>query len=292
MKIAIYGRLLDASNVKFIQDLFDELSERKIDFTIYDKFLPHLRNRINFKKDIHSFKTHTEIREDTDYLFSLGGDGTLLDTLSLIRDSNIPVMGINIGRLGFLSSVGKEEIKEAINSLERGTYVVDQRDLIHLDSSKPLFEDVNYALNEFTIHKKDTSSMIIIHTYINGDYLNSYWADGLIVATPTGSTAYSLSCGGPVIFPTAKNFVITPVAPHHLNVRPIIVPDNCVISFEMEGRSDNFLCTLDSRMRTIDASYQLAIKKEKFTLNLIRLQEKNFLSTLRNKLLWGFDKRN
>ena len=292
MKIAIYGRLLDASNVKFIQDLFDELSERNIEFTIYDKFLPHLRNRINFKNDIHSFKTHTEIREDTDYLFSLGGDGTLLDTLSLVRDSNIPVMGINIGRLGFLSSVGKEEIKEAINSLERGTYVVDHRDLIHLDSSKPLFEDVNYALNEFTIHKKDTSSMIIIHTYINGDYLNSYWADGLIVATPTGSTAYSLSCGGPVIFPTAKNFVITPVAPHHLNVRPIIVPDNCVISFEMEGRSDNFLCTLDSRMRTIDASYQLAIKKEKFTLNLIRLQEKNFLSTLRNKLLWGFDKRN
>lgn len=292
MKIAIYGRLLDASNVKFIQDLFDELSKKNIPVTIYEKFLPHIKNRIRFNSDFDTFLFHEDIRGKVDYLFSLGGDGTLLDTVALIKDSDIPVMGINVGRLGFLSSVSKEEIKDALDLLEKGSYVLDKRDLLHLDSNKPIFEDVNFALNEFTIHKKDTSSMIVIHTYINGEFLNSYWADGLIVATPTGSTAYSLSCGGPVIYPSAKNFVITPVSPHHLNVRPLVVPDNCIISFEMEGRSENFLCTLDSRMRTIDSTYQLAVKKEAFTLNLIRLQERNFLSTLRSKLLWGFDKRN
>lgn len=292
MRVAIYGRLLDSSNVQFIQQLLDELEANGIEFTIYDKYLPHILGKVNLKDDAKTFSSHQDIRGQVEYLFSIGGDGTLLDTVSLVRDSGIPVLGINIGRLGFLSSIGKEEIKLAIHSIIKGTYVIDKRDMLHLDSNKPLFGEVNYALNEVAVSKRDSASMIIIHAYLNGEFLNSYWADGLIVSTPTGSTAYSLSCGGPVIFPFAKNMVITPISPHNLNVRPLVVPDSSVISFEIEGRQDKFICTLDSRREYIDSSYQLAIRKESFALNLVRLSEKNFLTTLRNKLLWGFDKRN
>src|SRR5690606_2152379 len=198
---------------------------------------------------------------------SLGGDGTLLDTLSLVRNSNVPILGINTGRLGFLASTGKEDIEAAVNALRNKTYKEDKRTLIHVDSNKPIFEGANFALNEFSIHKKDTSSMITIHTYINGELLNSYWADGLIIATPTGSTGYSLSCGGPIIFPSSENFVITPIAPHNLNVRPIVVSDQSILSFEIEGRSDSFLCTLDSRYEAVDQTYQLAVRKETFSVS-------------------------
>lgn len=292
MRVAIYGRLLDSSNIPYIQQLIDELKKAGIDFTIFDKYLPHLLGKVNLPADVATFSNHKEIRKSVDYIFSIGGDGTLLDTVTLVRDSGIPVLGINMGRLGFLSSIGKEEIKLALHALKNNTYVIDKRDLLHLDSNEPLFGEVDYALNEITVMKRDSASMIIVHAYLNGEFLNSYWADGLIVATPTGSTAYNLSCGGPVIFPFAKSMVITPIAPHHLNVRPLVVPDSSVISFEIEGRQNNFICTLDSRREDIDSSYQLAIKKESFTLNLVRLSEKNFLATLRSKLLWGFDKRN
>jgi len=222
----------------------------------------------------------------------LGGDGTLLDTVTLVRDKNIPVLGINFGRLGFLASLGKENLDSLVQALATRSYVVDQRTLIHMDANIPLFGDTPYGLNEFAIHKRDTSSMIKIHTYLNGEFLNTYWADGLIVATPTGSTGYSLSCNGPVVFPESGSFVITPVAPHNLNVRPIIVPDNNIISFELEGRTDQFICTLDSRKEFVDRNVQLAVKKENFTISLVRLPEKNFLQTLREKLAWGFDTRN
>ena len=228
--------------------------------------------------------------DDTfDCLISLGGDGTLLDTVTLVRDKNIPVLGINFGRLGFLASLGKENLDSVVQALATRSYVVDQRTLIHMDANIPLFGDTPYGLNEFAIHKRDTSSMIKIHTYLNGEFLNTYWADGLIVATPTGSTGYSLSCNGPVVFPESGSFVITPVAPHNLNVRPIIVPDNNIISFELEGRTDQFICTLDSRKEFVDRNVQLAVKKENFTISLVRLHEKNFLQTLREKLAWGFD---
>jgi NAD+ kinase len=225
-------------------------------------------------------------------MISLGGDGTLLDTVTLVQDKKIPLLGINFGRLGFLASIGREELDSAVASLVNHTFVKDERTLIHLDSNTPLFGSTPYGLNEFAIHKLDTSSMIKIHTYLNGEFLNTYWADGLIVATPTGSTGYSLSCNGPVVFPESGSFVITPVAPHNLNVRPLVVPDNNIISFEIEGRTDSFLCTLDSRKAIVHKDVQIAVKKEDFSINLLRLNETNFLQTLRNKLSWGLDRRN
>ncbi len=291
MKIAIYGRLLHDEDTRFIQQLFDILSKKNIEVIVYEGFYNHLVQRIKFTKPIDTFKSHNEITKNIDYMFSLGGDGTLLDTLTLVRESEIPIMGINMGSLGYLASIGKEDINKAIEAIEKGTFIKDKRSLIRLESNKPLFKEVNYALNEFTIHSKDTSTVITIHVYIDGDYLNSYWASGIIVATPTGSTAYSLSCGGPIIFPKSESFVITPIAPHNLSVRPIIVSDESVISFKIEGRSKNFLCTLDSRFETVDTTYQLAVKKEKFNINLVRLNDENFFTTLRSKLTWGLDKR-
>jgi NAD+ kinase len=292
MQIAIYSRGFVKEDLPIIQLLLDELQREEIDTIIYDPFCRALEPHIKFGKEPVTFAQSEDLYGKADILVSLGGDGTLLDTVCYVRDKNIPVLGINFGRLGFLASIGKGAIYAAVQALKQRTYIVDKRALLHLDSNVGLFGDVPYALNDFTIHKKDTSAMVKIHTYLNGEFLNTYWADGLIVATPTGSTGYSLSCGGPVVFPEAGSFVITPVAPHNLNVRPIIVPDNNVISFEVEGRSDQFLCTLDSRMETIDNTVQLAIKKESFSLSLVRLDDSNFLHTLRNKLLWGIDARN
>ncbi len=225
-----------------------------------------------------------------DVIFSIGGDGTILETLQIIKNSGIPVLSINTGRLGFLAGFTEEKMEKAITELEKGNYSIEKRSLLHLDSSNEIFE-FNYALNDFVIHKKETSSMIIVHAYINGEFLNSYWSDGLIIATPTGSTGYSLSCGGPIIFPKSDSFVITPIAPHNLNVRPVIIPDNSVISFEIEGRASSYLASLDSRSESITDEVSMAVKRADFDLNLIRLNEINFLDTLRGKLNWGFDKR-
>ena len=201
-------------------------------------------------------------------------------------------MGINFGRLGFLASISRDELSIAVDALVNRTFIVDKRSLIHVDANQPLFGNAPFALNEFAIHKRDTSPMIKVHTYLNGEFLNTYWADGLIVSTPTGSTGYNMSCNGPILFPESSSFVITPVAPHNLNVRSIVVADDSIISFEVEGRSDQFICVLDSRREIVDINIQLAVKKEKFSVNLIRLNENSFLSTLRTKLTWGLDKRN
>jgi NAD+ kinase len=292
MQVALYSRGFITEDISNIRLLLEELQRAEIEAIIYEPFYRTLQQHIPFESVPLLFSSAEDLPGKIDFLMSLGGDGTLLDTVCYVRDTNIPVIGINFGRLGFLASIGKEEIHALVRALLNRTYVVDQRSLLHLDANIPLFGDVPYALNEFTIHKKDTSAMVKIHTYLNGEFLNTYWADGLIVATPTGSTGYSLSCGGPIVFPDAGNFVITPVAPHNLNVRPIVVPNNNIISFEVEGRSDQFLCTLDSRMETIDNTVQLAIKKEEFKLSLLRLDDSNFLHTLRNKLLWGIDARN
>lgn len=294
MQVAIYGRLIKKDALPYVQQLFDLLYNRNIKFLIHEDYFPHLINNIQFKDQPEIFYEQDKNKIGSiDFMFSVGGDGTLLDTITIVKDTNVPVVGINIGRLGFLASIGKDGIADMIDALEQGTFTLDERSLIHLDSNIPdLFGGDNFALNEFTIHKKDSSAMITIHTYINGEFLMSYWADGLIVSTPTGSTGYSLSCGGPIIFPTSENFVITPVAPHNLNIRPIVVSDESVISFEIEGRSDHFLVTLDSRFESVDASVQLAVRKENFTIALIRPNEQNFLDTLRNKLGLGVDQRN
>lgn len=292
MRIAIYSRGLEANQHNGIKLLLSELAAYKIEPVIFQDFFNQFYSTINFGDKYSTFNSPEDLIDDIDFIISLGGDGTLLDTVTFVRDTGIPVLGINYGRLGFLASIGKDELHTAVEALVKRTYVLDKRTLLHLDANVPLFDKVPYALNEITIHKKDTSPMIKIHTYLNGEFLNTYWADGLIVATPTGSTGYSLSCNGPVIFPESASFVITPVSPHNLNIRPIIVPDNNIISFEIEGRTDGFLCTLDSRREIVDKDVQLAVKKEAFGINLIRLNENNFLQTLRNKLSWGLDKRN
>ena len=292
MKVAIYSRVIEHEQQNGVQRLFDELIRQHLQPVIHQPFLEKIASTLVLPSGIESFRESADLDDSIEFLISLGGDGTLLDTVSLVRDKNIPVVGINFGRLGFLASIGKEELTSAVTALANRTFVVDKRSLIHLDANRPLFGDVPYGLNEFAIHKTDTSPMIKIHTYLNGEFLNTYWADGLIVATPTGSTGYSLSCGGPVVFPDSASFVITPVAPHNLNVRPIVVPDNNIISFEVEGRAENFICVLDSRKEIVDKQVQLAVRSEAFTLSLIRLNENNFLQTLRGKLSWGLDTRN
>jgi len=292
MRIAIYSRSIENNQHQDVLSLLDVLSLSGVELVFYQDFFNQFYSGINSKAKYSTFNSSDDLDENIDFLISLGGDGTLLDTVTLVKDSGIPVAGINYGRLGFLANIGKEDFQSAVEALLNRTYVLDKRTLIHLDADIPLFDGVSYALNEFTLHKKDSSPMIKIHTYLNGEFLNTYWADGLIVATPTGSTGYSLSCNGPVVFPDSGSFVITPVSPHNLNIRPIVVPDNTIISFEVEGRTDGFLCTLDSRREIVSKEIQIAVKKEEFSINLIRLNENNFLQTLRNKLSWGLDKRN
>jgi NAD+ kinase len=292
MRIAIYSRGIESNQHQDIRFLLDELAKRGVEPVFYQDFFNQFYSAIDIKSKYSTFNSYEDLDESITCIMSLGGDGTLLDTVTFVRDSGIPVLGINYGRLGFLANIGKEEIHSVIEALVDHTFVLDKRTLIHLDANIPLFSDHPYALNEFSLHKKDTSPMIKIHTYLNGEFLNTYWADGLIVATPTGSTGYSLSCNGPVVFPESGSFVITPVSPHNLNIRPIVVPDDNIISFEVEGRTDGFLVTLDSRREIVTKETQLAVRKEQFSINLIRLNENNFLQTLRNKLSWGLDKRN
>lgn len=225
-----------------------------------------------------------------DYLFSIGGDGTVLESLSVVKDSEIPILSINTGRLGFLTGVGLSELEIAIENIEKGQFILESRSLLHLESSEKVF-NFNYALNDFVIHKKETSSMIVVHAYLNGEFLNSYWSDGLILSTPTGSTGYSLSCGGPILFPKSDSFVLTPIAPHNLNVRPVVIPDDAVVSFEIEGRANSYLTSLDSRSQSITKDVTMAVRRADFVLKLLRLNDTNFMDNLRSKLSWGYDRR-
>ena len=283
---------MEEGQQKDVQLFFDELAKQKIEPVIFQDFFEQIQDSINLPSGTKTFALSADLTDEIEFIISLGGDGTLLDTVTLVRHKDISIMGINFGRLGFLASIGRDEVRAAVKAIAQRAYVVDKRTMIHLDANLPMFGNVPYALNEFSLHKRDIAPMIKIHTYLNGEFLNTYWADGLIVATPTGSTGYSLSCNGPVVFPESGSFVITPVAPHNLNVRPIIVPDDNVISFEIESRSEQIICALDSRREIVSKNVQLAVKKESFDLTLVRLSENNFLQTLRNKLTWGLDKRN
>jgi NAD+ kinase len=292
MRVAIYSRVIDYERPMEVHELFTELANHKIKPVLYQPFAEKISQSFQLPENVELFGESRDLDDSIDFVISLGGDGTLLDTITLVKNKNIPILGINFGRLGFLASIGKEDLTTAVSALRHRTFLIDKRSLIHLDASESLFGDVPYGLNEFSIHKTDTSPMIKIHTYLNGEFLNTYWADGLIVATPTGSTGYSLSCNGPVLFPDSSSFVITPVAPHNLNIRPIVVPDDNIISFEVEGRTDKFICAVDGRKEIVNRQVQLAVKREKFTIGLVRLNENNFLQTLRNKLSWGLDTRN
>ncbi len=291
MKIAIHGRKYNDESIPFIIELFDSLRKRGADVIISQVFSDIIKASKNKFGKFKIYKTKSELT-GVHFVISLGGDGTLLEAVTHVGDLETPILGINLGRLGFLATTPKDKIQYAIEAIYNDYYKIEERALIKVVSDQDIFGGLNFALNEVTILKKDTSSMIVVHTYIDGEYLNSYWADGLIVATPTGSTGYSLSCGGPLVLPQSKNLIITPVSPHNLNVRPMIVSNDSVISFEIEGRSKNFLVSLDSRSYTVDASIQLAVRKEDFCAKLVKLDAYNFLDTLRQKLSWGLDVRN
>ena len=287
----MHGKTISKETCPYIQEVINELYARQAHLYFSEHFLKEIR-----RYNIQVQKAETFTRKDSlhhlDFMFSLGGDGTLLDTVTYVGDAETPLIGINTGRLGFLATTPKDRIKSVIDALYNSQFTYDYRTLIRLDADSDLFEGMNFSLNEFAILKKDTSSMIVVHAYIDGEFLNSYWADGLIVATPTGSTGYSLSCGGPLVLPQSHNFIVTPVSPHNLYVRPMVVSDNSVLSFEIEGRSKNFLVALDSRSRTVNASIQMAVRKENFRARLVKLTGYNFFDTLRQKLNWGLDNRN
>jgi NAD+ kinase len=292
MRIAMFGKNVAEESVLFIQELVDELQNNEGVIFVYKPFFECLQGKIVFTLQPNLFTKQQEIANKVDYLFSIGGDGTILDSVMLVGDSGIPVTGINLGRLGFLSSISKEHIIPAIKAIQNGQYLIEERTLLQLDSPGGLFGPTNYAMNELTVFKPNVMSMLTIKTWINGAFLNAYWADGLIVATPTGSTAYSLSCTGPIITPDSENFLITPIASHNLTVRPIVIRDDSEIKIRVEGKGPHFLLSLDSRIATVDHAVELIIRKASFKINLLRMIDKNFFQTIREKLNWGLDNRN
>ncbi|MEZ5030430.1 MAG: NAD kinase [Saprospiraceae bacterium] len=293
MNVALYSRVFKPEDLPVWHTLTAALDSHRIDYCLFEDLASTLADHDVPVTDHPIFGDHASLLlQAPDAFICLGGDGTFLNALTLVQDSNIPLIGINLGRLGFLAGIEERQIGDAVRDFVDGRYDLEDRALLQLESSDPLFGDCPYALNDFTILKRDTSSMITIDAYMNGDFMNTYWADGLIVATPTGSTGYSLSSGGPIVFPTSGNFVVSPVAPHNLGVRPIVIPDSAVLSFEVRGRTDSFLCTLDSRFATITPEHQIAIRKASFSLRLIQFHGYSFLSTMREKLAWGRDLRN
>ena len=291
MRIAIHGRKIDNKSRQYVQQLLQCIRAKGSDIIVSKAFTTSLKEIEVNLEGIEIFSGSSGL-EKVDFVISVGGDGTLLETVSYVGPLELPIVAINTGRLGFLATISKEMIPQAVNALYQNEFSYEYRSLVKVHSDKDIFNGKNFGLNDFTILKKDTSAMITVHAYIDGEYLNSYWADGLIVSTPTGSTGYSLSCGGPVVLPQSNNFIITPVSPHNLTVRPMVVSDNSVISFEIEGRSKNFLVSLDTRSYTVDASVQMAVSKEDFQAKLVKLDGYNFLDTLRMKLNWGYDARN
>lgn len=294
MKIAIFGQYYQNDTRPIIKDIFVYLNHNHVELVIEEAFLKILYAEEILKKEYKTFSTFKDLDSSFDLLISIGGDGTILRAITYVRNSGIPILGINAGRLGFLAKVQKENIELFLQSILDKNYTFSKRTLLSIDSNPKNSEikDLNFALNEISVSRKDTTSMITVETYLNGEYLTSYWADGLIISTPTGSTGYSLSCGGPVLTPDVKSLVITPIAPHNLNARPLVIPDKTEIILKVSGREPQFLVSLDSRIATMNNETVLTIKKAQFKINMVEIQDETFLKTLRNKLLWGVDKRN
>lgn len=291
MRIAIHGRKVSQDSLPYIQRLLSALGSKQVEIHISDIFNNLLKHS---EVDLSDCKVYESLQgvPKVNYIISIGGDGTLLETVTHVGSSEVPILGVNTGRLGFLATVAQDNIEEAIELLFRQEYYHDFRTLISVDSKASIADGLNFALNEFTVIKKDTSAMIIVHAYVDNMFLTSYWADGLIVSTPTGSTGYSLSCGGPVVSPQSSNLIITPVSPHNLTVRPLVVSDDSIIRLKVESRSENFLLSLDSRSYTISTSTELVLQKSDFKVKLVKFSDNNFLNTLRQKLNWGLDVRN
>jgi len=292
MTIALFGKSFSGDRTPFLKQLVEGLLQYDVDLMVYKSFYELTKPYIFPDNEVKLFETHKELVAGADMVFSIGGDGTLLDTLPLIRDTGIPVLGINMGRLGFLSSISKNEIETAINQVIKGNYMLEKRSLLALEKPDHLFPVVNYALNELTVFRKETTSLIVVQVYVDDLFVNAYWADGLIVATPTGSTAYSLSAGGPILAPQSSSFVITPIATHNLSVRPIVIPDDSLIKLRVVGRHTSYTLSMDSRMADMTDSVDIVIRKAPFALNMVVMEGKDFFGTIREKLLWGLDIRN
>ena len=294
MNIGLYARALrNKLAVECLQNIMNYLGQNGIGIYFHEDLHKNIiESKLAFENKYEVFSTDEIKQAKIDYLLCIGGDGTLLDSLNIVRETGIPVLGFNTGRLGYLATSNPEDVEKVIDELVKKSYSLDKRTILKLEADQELFGGFAYALNDFVIHKKDSTSMITVHTYLNGEFMNSYWADGLIVATPTGSSAYSLSCGGPILIPKSSSFAITPIAPHNLSVRPVVIPDDTVLSFEIEGRVKSYLISLDSRSCSIKKGTQIAVRKANFTFNLIRLSNKNYLDALRNKMMWGMDERN
>ncbi|MBS1557906.1 MAG: NAD kinase [Bacteroidetes bacterium] len=291
MRIGIHGKDFQNKSSGFLVKILDDLRQRNIETWVSDKFAKTVSTARVSQYKIKIFD-HTHSLKHLDFFLSLGGDGTMLESVTYVRQTGVPILGINTGRLGFLAINSRDDSETAIEALVAGNYKLDSRSLLKLISSPKLFQGLNFGLNDFTIMKKDTSSMITVHVFVDGRLLNSYWADGVILSTPTGSTGYSLSCGGPLVYPASESFIITPVSPHNLGTRPIVLSDKSEITFQIEGRSKKYLISLDSRFETIDETVKLKVKKEKFQINLIQLEGQDYFKTLRQKLNWGLDIRN
>ncbi|MCK4466136.1 MAG: NAD kinase [Bacteroidales bacterium] len=292
MRVAVYGRHFDPDFNKSIYDLFENFKRSDVEVFVFQPFYQFFKEKINFRPDISGFfSNHMDIAKNLDLFLSIGGDGTFLEAITIVRDKGIPMVGINSGRLGFLAIISREELSDSIRDIFANKYSVEERTVIKLETSGMAFKDFNYALNEVTIQKKG-SSMITIQTFVDNEFLNSYWADGLIISTPTGSTAYSLSVGGPIVIPSSNNFIISPIAPHNLTVRPIVIPDFNELILKVSGRSSKFIVTLDYRSEIIDSSIEIRIKRADFKIRILKLDHHNFFSTIRSKLMWGADKRN
>jgi NAD+ kinase len=293
MKVAIYGQYFKIEDKNYVEELFDNLIKHNIEFVVEENYYSGLRAHIDIESS-KTFSSHDDLNSSFDYMVTLGGDGTILRAVALVRNLNLPILGINTGRLGFLATVQKEDISQAIELLLTENVIIKERALLSVGTSPKIasLSSLNFALNEVTVNRKNTASMITVTTYLDNEYLTSYWADGLIIATPTGSTGYSLSCGGPIITPQSKSFVLTPIAPHNLNARPLVIPDGTEIRLKISGREDEFFLSLDSRITTIKSSTDIFIKKSDFSLKMVQTKKQTFIQTLRNKLLWGQDTRN
>ncbi|WP_276167982.1 NAD kinase [Zobellia alginiliquefaciens] len=293
MKVAVYSQMYQEDTLQYVMELLDELEKEQAEIAIEKDFYEF----ISANHNTENYATFTDIEgldDSFDMFVSFGGDGTILRATAFIQDTGIPIVGVNTGRLGFLSTFSKEEVRKVVQEFKQGAYTIVERSLVEVDKDAdiPELNGLHFALNEITVSRKDTTSMITVETYLNDEYLTSYWADGLIVSTPTGSTGYSLSCGGPVIAPTAKSLILTPIAPHNLNARPLVISDDTEIRLKVSGREDNHLISLDSRIASVENGKEIRIKKAGFTIKMIEYTSESFLKTLRNKLLWGEDRRN
>lgn len=292
MKIALYGKAFGCDYDGLMRDVLRILHEAEVEVLVYKPFGEGIKHCLEGIIDYQYFETSEELQANVDMLFSFGGDGTILDTVPLIRDSGIPVLGINTGNLGFLSSVSTTETCEAVRRIISGDYEIESRTMLQIDDVDNIFNGINFSLNEICVSRKDNGTLIVIDVYIDDVFLSTYWADGLLIATPTGSTAYSMSLGGPIMTPNTNSFLITPIAAHNLSVRPIVIPDRSEVRIKVDGRCDAFALGLDARIFLVNKSMQIVIKKTDFSFNMVKLPGKEFFGTIRNKLLWGKDVRN